>query len=226
MSLRVTHPMPDCCATSFSNQNRNCFHLPWNDASFVVWVHWRQLGLLVPQDVATLEPVKPKRSNHENCGIGWSLSRCYARRGHCDDVWRAPTARCLRCAHTPSAREMRPCWRGRRPDVRVCEAVHQRGMTRRFGTRWIRRRNKMDGCHETSGTGPARTRRFPTAHLDPAALAVLDLRLSTTKRLMGSARLRRGASRRKLGATSLRHSRRHQGLRRESLAALQWHTLR
>ena len=39
---------------------------------------------------------------------------------------RASTARCLRCAHTQSAREVRPCWRGRRPDFRVCDAVHLR----------------------------------------------------------------------------------------------------
>ena len=72
------------------------------------------------------------------------------------------------------------------------------------------------------------TRRFPTAHLDPSSprsrpcdffaesvcrdTTVLDLRVSTTKRLMGSACLRTGgktrASQRKRGATrtSISHS--------------------
>ena len=36
----------------------------------------------------------------------------------------APTARCLRCAHSHSAREVRPRWRGRRPDFSECDAAH------------------------------------------------------------------------------------------------------
>ena len=43
--------------------------------------------------------------------------------------------------------------------------AEQRGMTRRFGTRWIRRRSKMGGCHETSGTRPARTREGFQQHI-------------------------------------------------------------
>ena len=41
--------------------------------------------------------------------------------------------------------------------------AEQRGMTRRFGTRWIRRRSEM-GYRTCQNR-----RRFPTAHLDPAA---------------------------------------------------------
>ena len=85
-------------------------------------------------------------------------------------------------------------------------------------------------CNE--GTGPARTREDFPQHISiqqplKQAMqfiaesvcrdnAVLDLRLSTTKRLMGSACLRRGgktrASQRKLGATSTSTS--HSSMRR------------
>ena len=95
----------------------------------------------------------------------------------------------------------------------------QRGMTRRLGTRWIRRRSKMDVCHETSGTGLARTREHFLQHISiqqplrnsvqsPSVCrdkALLDLRLSTTKRLMGSARLRRGGKNTSTTAKAWRH---------------------
>ena len=134
-----------------------------------------------------------------------------------------------------------------------CDHVGEDAMTHRFGTRWIRRRSKMDGVrfigttstvvtttgttmaggrHVTMSTGPARTREDFLQHISlqqPVKQAmqffaesvcrdevVLDLRLSTTKRLMGSACLRRGgkarASQRKLGATSTSTS--HSSMRR------------
>ena len=37
---------------------------------------------------------------------------------------RPRTARRCRCDHSHSAIEVRPCWRGRRPDFRVCDAAH------------------------------------------------------------------------------------------------------
>ena len=37
---------------------------------------------------------------------------------------RPRTARRCRCDHSHSAREVRPCWRGRRPGLRVCDAAH------------------------------------------------------------------------------------------------------
>ena len=37
---------------------------------------------------------------------------------------RPRTARCFRCDHSHSASEVRQCWRGRRPDFRVCDAAH------------------------------------------------------------------------------------------------------
>ena len=36
---------------------------------------------------------------------------------------RPRTARCLRSDHSHSSREVRPCWRGRRPDFCVCDAA-------------------------------------------------------------------------------------------------------
>ena len=115
-------------------------------------------------------------------------------------------------------------------------------MTRRFGTRWIRRRSEMDGVrcististvvtttgttmaggrHATSGTGLARTREDFLQHISiqqplKQAMqffaesvcrdeAVLDLRLSTTKRLMGSARLRRGGRNTNITTKAWRH---------------------
>ena len=37
---------------------------------------------------------------------------------------RPRTARRCRCDHAHSAREVRPCWRGRRPGLRICDAAH------------------------------------------------------------------------------------------------------
>ena len=106
-------------------------------------------------------------------------------------------------------------------------------MTRRFGTRWIRRlmqdgrgalhRHDLDGrdhdryhhgwrapCNEWYRTLQHISIQQQAMQFFAESVcqdnALLDLRLSTTKRLMGSACLRRGgktrASQRKLGATS------------------------
>ena len=87
-----------------------------------------------------------------------------------------------------------------------CEAA-PRGMTHRFGTRWIRRGSKMDGVRFISGTGHARTREdFPQHISIQQAMQFFAesvcRRLSTTKRLKGS----------KLGATSTSMS--HSSMRR------------
>ena len=49
---------------------------------------------------------------------------------------RPRTARCLRSDHSHSPREVRPCWRDRRPDIRVCDAAHlqQSGRATRHDT--------------------------------------------------------------------------------------------
>ena len=176
-------------------------------------------------------PLPPSRSeqttsHHENCGVGWSITHCSTMK----TVNREMLAMCSF------------------PFCRSTEAA-QRGMTRRFGTRWIRRwkqdgrsalhRHDLNGrdhdrhhgwrapCNE--GSGPARTREDLLQHISiqqPLKKtmqffaesvcrdnAVLDLRLSTTKRLMGSACLRRGGkTRRRLGATSTSTS--HSSMRR------------
>ena len=86
--------------------------------------------------------------HHENCGTGWSIIhqlRLLQERGPLQTIaldlsgqqeGRPRTARCLRCAHSHSAREVRPCWRDRRPDIRVCDAAHlqQSGRATRHDT--------------------------------------------------------------------------------------------
>ena len=57
------------------------------------------------------------------------LIQIKTRPGHCDDGWtrtrrKAANRETLSCDHALSAREVRPCWRGRRHGLRVCDAAH------------------------------------------------------------------------------------------------------
>ena len=148
----------------------------------------RQLGLVVPRHVALRlkECSAGRRRDRCNTGaceteasvppiitrtaeLGGRL-RAATRRGQCDD---ARTARCLRCAHSRSAREARPNW----PDVRVCDAAHPR---QRGRATWhdAQIRHTMDPPSKQDGQVPRKewyrtyqnTRRFPAAHLDPGLL--------------------------------------------------------
>ena len=181
-----------------------------------------------------LEPVKRKRAYHQPSRELRSWAFDYAL---LNKEGREPRDSCD--VLIPILREK--CGR---VDAAHLRQAAQRGMTRRFGTRWIRRlmqdgrgahfigtistvvtttgTTMAGGRHATSGTERARTREDFSQHISiqqplKQAMqffaesvcrdnALLDLRLSTTKRLMGSACLRRGgktrASQRKLGATS------------------------
>ena len=126
-----------------------------------------------------------------------------------------------------TAREVRHRWLGRRPDFRVCDAAH---LQQRGQATWhdAQIRHTMDPPSNQDGRVPRNewyrtrqnTRRCPTAHLDPAAPeashAILcrvrvsgrggaGLHLSSTKRLVGSARLRRGRKNTSITTKAWRH---------------------
>ena len=219
-----------CCHKIFSAQNRNCFHFrailqsscaSTNDSK-AWWCHGVSLfgEGSAPLDgagcIATLELVKPKRAYHQSSRElqNWVVDCALLRLTRTLRRWleenkkagREPRDACD--VLTPGLREKCDRVGEAGAPITACamqpifdREAEQRGMTRRFGTRWIRRRRKMDGCHGMRSKGPARTREDVPQHISiqqPLKQAmqffaesvcrdevVLDLRVGTTKRPHG-----------------------------------------